>query len=32
MILSFFVLKEGFQWRKLVAACLIVSGIFLIDR
>lgn len=32
MILSFFVLKEGFQWRKIVAACLIVSGIFLIER
>jgi drug/metabolite transporter (DMT)-like permease len=31
MILSFFVLKEGFQWRKIVAAALIVSGIFLID-
>lgn len=32
MILSFFVLKEHFQWRKVVAAVLIVGGIFLIDR
>jgi drug/metabolite transporter (DMT)-like permease len=32
MILSFFVLKEVFQWRKIFAACLIVGGIFLIDR
>ena len=32
MILSFFVLKEGFHWRKIVAAGLIVGGIFLIDR
>ncbi len=32
MLLSFFVLKEGFHWRKIFAAGLIVGGIFLIDR
>ncbi|MDQ3234551.1 MAG: DMT family transporter [Pseudobdellovibrionaceae bacterium] len=32
MILSFFVLKEGFEWRKVVAAFLIVSGIFLMQH